>query len=94
MKHASPITPAMIAEFKASYDADKSARILTAAACHNPLDKLALDPMAAARLEDTFSIEVKDPRHHRAEKERPLLAVCLDECDAGDRGGEMQPGQV
>ena len=59
MKHARPITPAMIAEFKASYDADKSARILTAAACHNPLKKLALDPMATARLENTFSIEVK-----------------------------------
>ncbi len=31
MKHARPITQDMIAAFKASYDADKSARVLTAA---------------------------------------------------------------
>ena len=94
MKDARPITPAMIADFKAGYDADKAARVLTAAACHNPLDKLALDPMAAAKLEDTFSIQVKTRGITAPEKERPLLAVCLDECDAGDCGGEMQPGQV
>ena len=59
MKHARPITPEMIASFKASYDADKAAHVLTAAASHNPLSKLALDPMAAAKLDSTFSIEVK-----------------------------------
>ena len=59
MKHARPITSEMIAAFKASYDADKAARVLTAAASHNPLSKLALDPMAAAKLDSTFSIEVK-----------------------------------
>ena len=59
MKNARPITPEMIASFKASYDADKAAHVLTAAASHNPLSKLALDPMAAAKLDSTFSIEVK-----------------------------------
>ena len=59
MKNARPITSEMIAAFKASYDADKSARVLTAAVSHNPLSKVALDPMAAAKMDNSFSIEVK-----------------------------------
>lgn len=59
MKNARPITPEMIAAFKAGYDADKEARVLTAAASHSPLGKAAMDPMAAARLENSFSVEVK-----------------------------------
>ena len=59
MKNARPITSEMIAAFKASYDADKAARVLTAAVSHNPLSKVALDPMAAAKLENSFSVEVK-----------------------------------
>ena len=59
MKNARPITWEMIAAFKANYDADKSARVLTAAVSHNPLSKVALDPMAAAKMDNSFSIEVK-----------------------------------
>lgn len=59
MKNARSITPDMIAAFKAGYDADRSARVLTAAVSHSTLGKAALDPMAAAKLENTFSIEVK-----------------------------------
>ena len=49
----------MIAAFKADYDADREARVLTAAVTHSPLGKAAMDPMAAAKLEDSFSVEVK-----------------------------------
>ena len=69
MEHARSITPAMIAAFKADYDADREARVLTAAVTHSPLGKAAMDPMAAARLEDSFSVEVKtraSPRSKRA----------------------------
>ena len=59
MEHARSITPAMIAAFKADYDADREARVLTAAVTHSPLGKAAMDPMAAAKLEDSFSVEVK-----------------------------------
>ena len=52
MEHARSITPAMIAAFKADYDADREARVLTAAVTHSPLGKAAMDPMAAAKLED------------------------------------------
>ena len=59
MKNARSITAEMISAFKADYDEDKSARLLTSAVSHNPLDRLSLDPMAVARLENSFSIEVK-----------------------------------
>ena len=59
MKHARPITNEMIAGFKAGYDADNAARALTAAVTHTPLDKASIDPMQAAKLENSFSVELK-----------------------------------
>lgn len=59
MKHASPITPALIERFKQEYDADPGAKVRTAAASKSELPHIAFSPMDAARLENTFSVEVK-----------------------------------
>lgn len=59
MKNAKPITAEMIHRFKAEYDADRHAKVLTAAASKTPLSDLAFSPMDAARMENSFSVEIR-----------------------------------
>lgn len=59
MQNAKPITPEMIAQFKADYDNDKTAKVLTAAASKTSLDNIAYQAQAAAKLNDHFSVQVK-----------------------------------
>ncbi len=49
----------MIEQFKKEYDADRSAKVRTAAASKSELPNIAFSPMDAAKLESTFSVEVK-----------------------------------
>lgn len=59
MEHANSITDAMIDRFKQAYDADRGAKVRTAAASKSELGAIAFSPMDAAKLENTFSVEVK-----------------------------------
>ena len=59
MKKAKPITKEMIEMFMKEYDDDKAAKVCTAAAATSELSELAFYPMAAAKLENTFSVEIK-----------------------------------
>lgn len=58
MKNAKPITNEMIARFKANYDADKTAKLLTAAVSKADIADAAFSPADAAKMENTFSIDL------------------------------------
>ena len=59
MKNAKPVTPEMIASFRKRYEEDEVALTLTAAASGTDLATIAKDPVKAAKLQNTFSVEVK-----------------------------------
>lgn len=58
MKNAKPITAEMIAKFKQNYNDDKMAKVLTAAVSKADLADAAYSPADAAKLENTFSIDL------------------------------------
>ena len=59
MKSARPISGELLARCKKAYDEDRQAHLMTAAAAQTPLAKIAMDPVKAAKVGDTFSIELK-----------------------------------
>lgn len=59
MKQAKPLTEAFLTQCKAAYDADPTARLRTAALSKTSLTDAAFSPMDAAKLQDSFSVEVK-----------------------------------
>ena len=59
MKNAKPVTPEMIASFRKKYEEDRFAGTLTAAASGIDLATIAKDPVASAKLQNSFSIEIK-----------------------------------
>jgi len=58
MKNAKPITTEMIERFKKNYEEDQTAKVLTAAVAKTTLSGVAISPMDAAKLENSFSIEI------------------------------------
>lgn len=59
MKNPRAITPDLLAKCKKAYDEDKTAHMYTAVAAKTPLANLVVDPVAAAKMDNTFSITVK-----------------------------------
>lgn len=59
MKSARSISGELLARCKKAYDEDRQAHLMTAAAAQTPLAKIAMDPVKAAKVGDTFSIELK-----------------------------------
>lgn len=58
MRNAKPITAQMIERFQKNYEKDKTAKTFTAAAAKTVLSDVAFSPMDAAKLENSFSIEI------------------------------------
>ena len=58
MKAAKPITAELIQRFKENYDQDKIAKVFTAALSKADIADAAYSPMDAAKLENTFSIDL------------------------------------
>lgn len=59
MKNPRALTPELLARCKQNYEADPTARLLTATVSGQALGKAALDPVQAAKLNHNFSIELK-----------------------------------
>ena len=58
LDNARPITPELVERFRAAYESDPTAKTLTSAASNTPLADIAFDPVNAAKLQMTFSIEI------------------------------------
>ena len=59
LNHAKPITTEMIDSFRRKYEADEFAKTLTAAASGADFATISYDPVKAAKMQRTFSIEIK-----------------------------------
>ena len=59
LQNARPVTPEMIDAFRKEYENDTFAKTLTAAASGADFATISYDPVAAAKLQRTFSIELK-----------------------------------
>ena len=58
LDNARPLSPELIDRFRKAYENDPTARTLTAAASNTALADIAFDPVNAAKLDRSFSIEI------------------------------------
>ena len=76
----------MIAAFKADYDADREARVLTAAVTHSPLGKAAMDPHGGRQTGWTaFRSRSRPGASPRSKRAAVCWLFASHERDAGDR---------
>lgn len=80
------ITNDMLAQLRASYDADGQAQVLHSALAKTDMAELAYVPGAGARLKGAFSVEVKTRGDYGPAEIRPLLALCGPQHFAGKGG--------
>ncbi len=80
------ITNDMLAQFRASYDADRQAQVLHSALAKTDMAELAYVPVAGARLKGAFFGGSEDPGDYGPAEIRPLLALCGPQHFAGKGG--------